>query len=155
MGGSVNGKVGMTASPQAAPEVAQGRVDAAPGYEGWEPWRLAELERDRFSGRVGMELVSVSDRVRVWSIDLPPGGRLPFHRHVLDYFWTCLSYGRARHHYGDGTILEVGHHPGETKHFKFASGEHFVHDVENIGDCNLVFTTVEFLDSENEPLPLP
>ena len=64
-------------------------------FPDWEPWRIAEFERNRFNGRVGMPLVSVSDRVRFWSIDLPPGGRLPFHRHVLDYFWTCLTHGRS------------------------------------------------------------
>lgn len=118
----------------------------------WEAWRIAELEQDQFNGRVGMELVSETDRVRVWSIDLPPGGRLPFHRHVLDYFWTCLSGGRARHHYGDGRIAEIDNHRGETKHFEFKSGEFFVHDVENIGDTNLAFTTVEFMNSANRPL---
>jgi beta-alanine degradation protein BauB len=27
--------------------------------------------------------------------------------------------------------------------------------VENIGDTDLLFTTVEFLDSANTPLPIP
>jgi len=30
-----------------------------------------------------------------------------------------------------------------------------VHDLENIGDKELVFMTVEFLDSANEPLAIP
>lgn len=30
-----------------------------------------------------------------------------------------------------------------------------VHSVENIGDTDIAFTTVEFLDSPNEPLPIP
>jgi hypothetical protein len=123
-------------------------------FADWEPWRIAELERDRFNGRVGMRLISESSRVRVWSIDLPPGHRLPFHRHVLDYFWTCLSSGKARHHYEDGRIAEVEHQPGQTKHFSYEEGEHFIHDVENIGSVPLVFVTVEFLDSKNKPLPL-
>ena len=29
-----------------------------------------------------------------------------------------------------------------------------IHDLENIGSEDIVFTTVEFLDSANEPLPL-
>ena len=136
------------------PQVVVTDEPGADAFRHWEAWRIAELERDRYNGRVGMTLVSQTERVRVWSIDLPPGGRLPFHRHVLDYFWTCLSHGRARHHYGDGRIAEVSHRPGETKHFTFGQGQHFIHDVENIGDCNLVFTTVEFLDSPNAPLPI-
>ena len=30
-----------------------------------------------------------------------------------------------------------------------------VHSVENIGDTDLLFTTVEFLDSPNKPLSIP
>jgi len=76
------------------PQVVVTDVPAEDAFWEWEAWRVAELERDRYNGRVGMTLVSQTERVRVWSIDLPPGGRLPFHRHVLDYFWTCLRLGR-------------------------------------------------------------
>jgi hypothetical protein len=30
-----------------------------------------------------------------------------------------------------------------------------VHDLQNIGDSEMVFMTVEFLNSANKPLPLP
>ena len=30
-----------------------------------------------------------------------------------------------------------------------------IHDLENIGDTELMFTTVEFLDSANIALPVP
>jgi beta-alanine degradation protein BauB len=30
-----------------------------------------------------------------------------------------------------------------------------VHDLENIGDGEMIFMTVEFLDSVNKPLSLP
>ena len=30
-----------------------------------------------------------------------------------------------------------------------------IHDLENIGDTVLAYTTVEFLDSANAPLPIP
>jgi hypothetical protein len=30
-----------------------------------------------------------------------------------------------------------------------------LHSVENISDTDLLFTTVEFLDSANAPLPVP
>jgi hypothetical protein len=29
-----------------------------------------------------------------------------------------------------------------------------IHDLENVGETDLLFTTVEFLDSPNAPLPL-
>jgi hypothetical protein len=84
-----------------------------------------------------------------------PGERIGFHTHVLDYFWTAVTAGEARSHYGDGRIAEVKYAAGDTRHHHYDVGEFMVHDLENIGHTELVFTTVEFLDSANAPLPLP
>jgi beta-alanine degradation protein BauB len=120
----------------------------------WTPELREELaQRDR-CGQVGSRLVSQTDRVRVWQIHLAPGERLPFHRHVLDYFWTVLTPGEARSRYGDGRIEEVRYTAGETRHYRLAAGESFIHDLENIGTTTLIWTTVEFLDSANPPLDL-
>ncbi len=100
-------------------------------------------------------MVSESARARVWHIWLKPGERLPFHRHVLDYFWTATSAGRSRSYYEDGRVVEAEYKVGDTAHLHFGKGEYLLHDLTNIGDTELGFVTVEFLDSENEPLPLP
>ena len=47
------------------------------------------------------------------------------------------------------------HYPGETKHFYYGDGEYMLHSVENIGDTELLFTTVEFLDGPNQALEVP
>jgi hypothetical protein len=125
---------------------------------GAEPWPEAlteELHRNRDNACVGTELVSESERVRVWTIHLRPGERIGFHKHVLDYFWTCLTGGRARSHHEDGSTYETAYYPGETQHARYAAGESKIHDLENIGEIDLLFTTVEFLDSANRPLPIP
>jgi quercetin dioxygenase-like cupin family protein len=106
-------------------------------------------------GLVGSRLVSESERVRVWALSLKPGERIGFHTHVLDYFWTAVTGGRARSHYADGHIAEVLYEPGDTKHHTFHAGEFMIHDLENIGETELTFTTVEFLDSANAPLIVP
>src|SRR5712671_1927385 len=64
----------------------------------WPPAIAAEFEREQKSpnGCVGQRLISESNRVRVWEIRLKPGERFGFHRHVLDYFWTAVTPGRAR-----------------------------------------------------------
>ncbi len=121
----------------------------------WSEELLAELEKAAENGRVGSDLVSESDRVRVWLLELKPGERLPFHTHVLDYFWCATSKGKARSRYSDGHVAEVDYEPGDTRHFRFNPGESMTHDLENIGDTVLSFTTVEFLDSANPPLPRP
>lgn len=114
--------------------------------------RRSEFEANAGNGRVGSRLVSESERVRVWTLALQPGERIGFHTHVLDYFWTAVTPGRARSHYWDGRVAEVSYESGDTQHHHYEAGEFMIHDLENIGDTELVFTTVEFLDSVNAPL---
>jgi beta-alanine degradation protein BauB len=122
--------------------------------EDWPPEARAELEANAFNGHVGQQLVSETDLVRVWMMHLAPGERMPFHRHVLNYFWTALLPGRARSRYGDGSIRLYEYSRGETLHLEFPGGASMVHDLTNTGDTPLAFVTVEFLDGPNAPLPL-
>ena len=123
----------------------------------WPPEIAAELEIEGRSPNpcVGTELVSESDRVRVWMIRLKPGQRIGFHRHVLDYFWTSVTGGRGRQHVLDGTTVEYTYAPGETRHESYGPGEFKVHDLENLGDKEMIFMTIEHLQGANKPLPLP
>lgn len=121
----------------------------------WPAWLREEFQRNQQNGCVGTELVSETDRVRVWTIRLQPGERIGFHRHVLDYFWTAVTPGVGLSHMQDGSTFERRYRAGETQHESYSPGEYKVHDLENIGDNELIFTTVEFLDSQNKPLPLP
>jgi quercetin dioxygenase-like cupin family protein len=130
-------------------EKAAARVDAA-----WPQGVRQDFEQNQMNGCVGTRLLSEDGRVRVWDIRLKPGERIGFHRHVLDYFWTAVTPGRARSHQADGTTVETDYVAGETRHESYGVGEHKIHDLENIGDGELVFTTVEFLDSANAPLPV-
>ncbi|HEY2528305.1 MAG TPA: hypothetical protein VGJ20_10220 [Xanthobacteraceae bacterium] len=123
----------------------------------WPPAIAAEFERERqnHNGCVGSTLLSENERVRVWIIRLAPGERIGFHRHVLDYFWTSVSGGRGRQHLHDGSTVEYSYRPGETRHETYGVDQYKVHDLENIGDQEMVFMTIEFLDSANMPLAIP
>jgi quercetin dioxygenase-like cupin family protein len=123
----------------------------------WPAEIAAEFAREAADPNpcVGSTLLSESNRVRVWIIRLQPGERIGFHRHVLDYFWTSVSGGHGRQHVHDGTTVEYTYQPGETRHETYAAGEYKVHDLENLGDSEMVFMTIEYLDSANKPLPLP
>ena len=123
----------------------------------WSAELKAEFEREHNNPNpcVGSHLLSENERTRVWMIRLQPGERFGFHRHVLDYFWTSISGGRGRQHVHDGTTVEYTYQPGETRHESYAPGEFKVHDLQNIGDKEMIFMTVEFLNSANKPLPLP
>lgn len=123
-------------------------------FEGWTPELHQEFEQFAFDPRVGSRLLSENERVRVWEIRLAPGQRWHVHRHVLDYFWTAVNAGRSRQHTSDGTTREVAYGAGETRHFTFGEGQYLLHDIENVGDEELVFTTVEHLNSANAALTL-
>jgi quercetin dioxygenase-like cupin family protein len=123
-------------------------------FDSWPGEIRQDFLDNEFNGEVGNRLLSESDRVRVWEIRLQPGQRVAAHRHVLDYFWTAINPGSSRQHTADGTTREVTYEAGQTRHFHFAEGEYLLHDLENVGDTELVFSTVEFLDSANPPLPL-
>ena len=118
----------------------------------WPSFIRQEFEANQNNGQVGTRLLSETDRVRVWEIRLVPGERIGFHRHVLDYFWTAITPGRARSHTEDGSVVEATYAAGDTRHFVYGRGEYKIHDLENVGDSDLWFTTVEFLDSANAPL---
>ena len=120
-----------------------------------ESWRSAELEKAPLNGRVGHTLVSETDAVRVWVISLQPGERLPYHCHVLNYFWTATSEGATRSHFSDGTTAENSVRTGDTRHYTFAAGERMIHDLENIGATPVSYVTVELkIGSANAPLAL-
>ncbi len=123
----------------------------------WPADIAAEFEREKKSPNpcVGTTLVSETDKVRVWMIRLAPGERVGFHRHVLDYFWTSVSGGKGRQHVHDGTTVEYTYAPGETRHETYGLGEFKVHDLTNLGDKEMVFMTIEFLQSANKPMALP
>ena len=123
----------------------------------WPPEIAAEFEQEKQSpnGCVGQRLLSEDDRVRVWEIRLKPGQRFGFHRHVLD-FSVRPADAKARAYLSDGTTVEHTYKAGETRHGVRSPKGHFkVHDLANIGDTDLDFITVEFLDSANKPLPIP
>ena len=126
----------------------------ATDFDGWPDWLRTEFTEHAYDGHVGSRLLSQSERVRVWEIRLAPGERWHAHRHVLDYFWTAVNAGRSRQHTHDGTVRDVSYGAGETRHFQFGPGEFLLHDIENIGQTDLVFTAVEFLDSANAPLAI-
>ena len=76
---------------------------------------------------------------------------------IVTYWITFGSRfpAAARAHAQDGTTVEWTYQPNEIRHGKVGKGEFTVHDLENIGDHEMVFVTVEFKDSANTPMALP
>ncbi len=123
-------------------------------FADWPRELREELEQRSANPAVGTRLLLEDEYARHWEIRLAPGERIGFHRHVLDYVWTCVTGGAAVSHTGSGETLEVTYGVGETRRLSFRPGESMVHDLVNVGAAELIFTTVEYLGSANQALPL-
>ena len=87
-------------------------------------------------------------RVRVLEATLKPGDKEQTHSHPA-YIIYVIEGGKFRNHATDGTVSD-----GEFKTGDVIYRDAVTHWAENIGDTTLAFTTVEFLDSANPPLPV-
>lgn len=94
---------------------------------------------------VGTTVWFENERIRVWEILLRPGERGAFHSHVTNYFWTVVEGSRGLQRFADGTFIVRDYLVGETKYLEHTPETALIHDLENIGDTDLRFVTVELL----------
>jgi hypothetical protein len=104
-----------------------------------------ELEQGYSNRAVGTRLLFENDAVRVWDIALRTGERLPFHRHATSYFYRCHSGGRVRVRTPDGEPQEYDALTDDVYFHEIGPDDVFVHDLENVGDTLVTYTTVELL----------
>ena len=104
-----------------------------------------ELDAASSNFDVGTTLWFENDRIRVWEILLRPGERGAFHSHVTNYFWTVVEGSRGLQRFTDGTFVVRDYLVGETKYLEHTPETALIHDLENIGDTDLRFVTVEML----------
>lgn len=105
----------------------------------------AELAAAESNREVATTLLFENDRVRVWELALDPGRRAPFHCHTNPYFFVCVDAGRALTRLPDGNAVTVDYEVGGTWFTDLEDGPE-IHDLENVGDTRLRFTTVELLE---------
>ena len=94
---------------------------------------------------VGTKLLFDNDRVRVWEIKLEPGERAPFHRHTHPYFYVCAEPGRVRVRFPNGFYADGDEETGAFMYMEHSEEEPGIHDLENVGDATIRYTTVELL----------
>jgi predicted metal-dependent enzyme (double-stranded beta helix superfamily) len=104
-----------------------------------------ELEAAPTNYTVGTTLLLENERVRVWDLTLGPGERTPFHCHRTTYFYRCETGGRWRLRTVDGGVLFGEDRRGEVTFHELSPGETLVHELTNVGDAPLRYTTVELL----------
>ena len=104
-----------------------------------------ELSNARDNREIGTTVELENERVRVWTIELAPGERVPFHCHALTYFWICMDPGTANIRRDDGTIEKYEFPAGETRFSELTEETALIHDLENVGTTSMRFVTVELL----------
>jgi len=104
-----------------------------------------ELEQASRNFTVGSRLLFENVRIRVWDITLGPGERLPFHCHRTSYFYRCEAAGMSRVRTPEGEAAVYESPQDEVTFHEIPPGETLVHDLTNVGDTVLRFTTVELL----------
>ena len=115
----------------------------------WTKTQKEALQNATENTPIGEHLLLETDTFKVWSIHLPKGKSLPFHKHNKPYFFTIKNKGKSRSFYADGTITETAYQKDDIKYFnKLNTYDYFIHNLENIGDTTLIFTTVEFKRNE-------
>ena len=104
-----------------------------------------EIARSATNYQVGSRLLFENGAVRVWDITLEPGERLPFHCHRTSYFYRCEAAGSSRVGALDGSGAIYDSPLDEVVFHDIPAGETMIHDLTNVGDTVLRFTTVELV----------
>lgn len=102
-----------------------------------------ELEKP--SDDVGTRLLLQNNRVKVWEIVLAPGERAPFHRHMHPYFYVCAQPGRVRTRFPNGYYAEGDEEISGVAFMEHSAENPGIHDLENVGNTTIRYTTVELL----------
>jgi oxalate decarboxylase/phosphoglucose isomerase-like protein (cupin superfamily) len=105
-----------------------------------------ELAEARGNLAVGTALWFENHRIKVWEVKLRPGERGAFHSHTRNYFWTVVEAGRGLQRFPDGTYTVREYGLGDTSYTEHTPNNPLIHDLENVGDTDLRFVTVEQLE---------
>jgi mannose-6-phosphate isomerase-like protein (cupin superfamily) len=104
-----------------------------------------ELQAAPSNLAVGTSVLLENDQVKVWEVRLAPGERGPFHAHTHNYFWTVVDGSVGLQRFSDGTFMVRRYEVGQTQFSQHSADEPLIHDLENVGDTELRFITVELL----------
>jgi hypothetical protein len=102
-----------------------------------------EIAAARENVTVGTTVWLENDNVRIWDLHLAPGERLPFHCHTTTYYWVCTAPGQGIQRFTDGTLAVWDFRVGEIDFLEASLDEPLIHDLENVGDTPIRFSTVE------------
>jgi quercetin dioxygenase-like cupin family protein len=99
---------------------------------------------DNALGPIGSRVLFENDAVRVWAVEVEPGGKQPMHRHLLPYVIVPLTGGEIEILSADGTIRR----PMETIGAAMWREPGEVHELRNVGAAHYRNVLVELKTKE-------
>ena len=87
---------------------------------------------------IGTALVYEDAAVRIWRIDLPPGGEAPWHTHLLDYTTVVIEGGVVERENDDGSVDRFDLEPGDLMRGKDGTVRHMVRNVGTTRFANVI-----------------
>jgi quercetin dioxygenase-like cupin family protein len=94
---------------------------------------------DRPLGPIGDKVLFENEQVRVWSVNLEPGERQPWHRHDLPYLIVPLTKGKNVMYFDDGREKQTNESVGEV----LWREPGIPHELLNISDWNYSNVLIE------------
>ncbi len=94
---------------------------------------------DRPLGPIGDKILFENEQIRVWSVNLEPGERQPWHRHDLPYLIVPLTKGKNIMYFADGREKETNEVVGEV----LWRERGIPHELLNISDWNYSNVLIE------------
>jgi len=98
------------------------------------------MPADTVLGPIGDEIVFENDTIRVWKLQLAPGGIQPWHQHVLPYLVVPLTPGDNVMRFSDGRVRPTKETPGDAL-WREAG---IPHELENVSDHAYSNILIEF-----------
>lgn len=95
---------------------------------------------------IGTGIIYQDEEVRIWDLDLQPGGRTEVHQHPCDYVYVVVSGGTTDTVHADGHVDRVRDAIGD--HVGHGSG--IPHQLHNTGDTRYRNIIVEILNKRSE-----
>lgn len=81
-------------------------------------------------GPIGDRILFENEHIRVWSVQLDPGAKQPWHQHLLPYLIVPLTAGRNVMTFDDGRVRETHEQAGEV----IWREPGIPHELQNVSD---------------------
>lgn len=114
----------------------------------WETSKIEELKNIDPNLPLGNSLLFENESIKLWSITLEPGERLPFRIQKTNYNWICLTGGLAISRFASGKISLVKFEKEDIGYWEFIDNE-LICDLENIGEDVLNINVIEYKLTSN------